>query len=99
MQRVQGVINTSPDGEVILEDVEVHIHEARTRGRRRRIWRGSFSVPGTASIDVMGTYHLTLKDGREATIQVVKVTKRSDVRAGNLTAVTFRGLTRLAQPA
>ena len=95
MERVRGVV-TSPNGEVILEDVEMYIHETRRSGRRSRL--GSFSVPGMARIET-DTYHLTLEDGREATIQVKRVRHKSDVRAGDHTAVTFSVLGRLARPA
>ncbi len=100
MPRVRGVITSprvidSPKGEVILEDLDIHLYETRSRGRRS--WWGRFSVPGTASIE-MDTYHLTLEDGREATIQVNSVEDRSDVRLGNHTAVIFLVSGLLAQP-
>ncbi len=95
MQRVRGVIS-SPNGEVILEDVEMYIHETRSRGRRD--WRGNFSVPELAHIDTE-TYHLALEDGREATIMVNNVRQTFDTRRGNhTTAVTFLVSGLLAQP-
>ncbi len=96
MERVRGVI-TSPNGEVILEDVEMYIHE--TRGGGRRGWLGGFSVPGMARIET-DTYHLALEDGREATIMVNDVRNRVNTRGGNhTTAVTFLVSGLLAQPA
>ncbi len=95
MERVRGVI-TSPNGEVILEDVEMYIHE--TRGGGRRGWLGGFSVPSMARIET-DTYHLALEDGREATIMVNDVRHRREERAGDHTAVTFLVSGLLAQPA
>ena len=94
MERVRGVIK-SPDGEVIFENVEMHIHE--TRGRGRRGWRGSISLPGMAHIRT-GMHNLVLEDGREASILVNNVRSRSS-RAGNRTTVAFVVSGLLAQPA
>ena len=94
MERVRGDI-TSPNDEVILEDVDIHLHETRRRGIIG--WRGSFSVPGSGGIRI-GMHHLALEDGREASILVNNITSRID-GAGKRTTINFFVSGLLAQPA